>query len=131
MASRPESIDQYLASVRDDQKTALQKLRKAIRAAAPRAEECISYSLPAFRLDGKLLVAMGARAEACAFYPMSANTVKAHRAELRGYDTSKGTIRFRPDHPLPAPLVRKLVKARIAENASPLKARGSSGSPRR
>jgi uncharacterized protein YdhG (YjbR/CyaY superfamily) len=116
MAGKPGSIDQYLASVRDDQRAALQKLRKAIKAAAPQAEECISYSLPAFRLRGKLLVAMGARAQHCAFYPMSANTVKAHRAELAGYDTSKGTIRFPPDHPLPATLVRKLVKARIAEN---------------
>jgi uncharacterized protein YdhG (YjbR/CyaY superfamily) len=119
MAGRPRSIDEYLASVRADQRAALQKLRKAIKAAAPRAEECISYSLPAFRLDGKMLVAMGARQQHCALYPMSSSTVETHRAELEGYETSRGTIRFRPDHPLPATLVRKLVKARIAENRGP------------
>ena len=81
-------------------------------------EECISYHLPAFRLDGKLLVAFGAAAHHCAFYPMSGTTVEAHRDELKHYDTSKGTIRFQADRPLPAALVRKLVKARIAEIAA-------------
>ena len=75
-----------------------------------------SYQLPAYRLNG-MLVAFGATANHCAFYPMSASTVAAHRDELKDYDTSKGTIRFQPDNPLPAALVRKLVKARIAENA--------------
>jgi uncharacterized protein YdhG (YjbR/CyaY superfamily) len=117
MAGRPRTIDEYLATLSDDQRAALEKLRKAIRAAAPRAEECISYQLAAFRLDGRMLVAFGATASHCAFYPMSASTVKAHRDELAGYETSKGTIRFRAARPLPAALVRKLVKARIAENA--------------
>jgi uncharacterized protein YdhG (YjbR/CyaY superfamily) len=72
--------------------------------------------MPAFRLNG-MLVGFGATASHCAFYPMSASTVAAHKAELKNYDTSKGTIRFQPDKPLPAALVRKLVKARIAENA--------------
>jgi uncharacterized protein YdhG (YjbR/CyaY superfamily) len=69
-----------------------------------------------FRLEGKPLVALGATANHCAFYLMSASTVEAHRDELKDYDTSKGTIRFSADKPLPAALVRKLVKARIAEN---------------
>ncbi len=111
-----KTVDEYLARVSDDKRVALQKLRKAIKAAAPRAEECISYQLPAYRLNG-MLVAFGATANHCAFYPMSASTVAAHREELKDYDTSKGTIRFQPDDPLPASLVRKLVKARIAENA--------------
>jgi uncharacterized protein YdhG (YjbR/CyaY superfamily) len=64
-----------------------------------------------------MLVAFGATAEHCAFYLMSSSTVAAHKDELRGYDTSKGTIRFKADRPLPATLVRNLVKARIAENA--------------
>jgi uncharacterized protein YdhG (YjbR/CyaY superfamily) len=68
-------------------------------------------------LDGKLLVAFGAAAKHCAFYLMSSSTVAAHQDDLKDYDTSKGTIRFQPDHPLPVALVRKLVKARIAENA--------------
>jgi uncharacterized protein YdhG (YjbR/CyaY superfamily) len=116
MRGRPKTIDEYLAGLGDHQRAALERLRRTIRAAAPRAEECISYQLAAFRLDGKMLVAMGATPRHCAFYPMSAATVKAHRDELKGYETSKGTIRFPADHPLPAALVRKLVRSRIAEN---------------
>jgi uncharacterized protein YdhG (YjbR/CyaY superfamily) len=116
MAARPTTIDEYLAAARNDQRAALEKLRKTIKAAAPEAEECISYGLAAFRLHGRALVAFGASANHCAFYPMSSTTVEAHKDELRDYDTSKGTIRFQPDRPLPAALVRRLVKARIAEN---------------
>jgi uncharacterized protein YdhG (YjbR/CyaY superfamily) len=119
MKSKARTIDEYLAAVSDDDKrAALQKLRKTIRATAPKAEECISYMLPAFRLDGRPLVAFGASARHCAFYPMSSSTVEAHRDELKAYETSKGTIRFQANKPLPATLVRKLVKAGIAENAS-------------
>jgi uncharacterized protein YdhG (YjbR/CyaY superfamily) len=114
MAGKPKTIDDYLAALSDDKRAALEKLRKTIRAAAPKAEECISYSLPAFRLNG-MLVAFGATANHCAFYLMSSTTVEDHKDELKGYDTSKGTIRFEADKPLPAALVRKLVKARIAE----------------
>ena len=117
MARRPETIDEYLAALSDDKRAALEKVRKAIRAAAPKAEECISYQLPAFRLDGRVLVAFGATAKHCAFYPMSASTVEAHRPELLAFDTSKGAIRFQAGRPLPATIVRNLVKARIAENA--------------
>src|SRR2546421_4610121 len=113
---KPTTIDEYLAGVTADQRAALKKVRKAVRAAAPQAEEGISYGLAAFRLDGRPLVAFGATASHCAFYPMSSSTVLAHRDELKGYETSKGTIRFAADKPLPAGLVRKLVKARIAEN---------------
>jgi uncharacterized protein YdhG (YjbR/CyaY superfamily) len=115
MAAKPKTIDEYLAAVSENKRAALEKLRKVIRAAAPTAEECISYQLPAFRLGG-MLVAFGASANHCAFYLMSSTTVEAHKDELEGYDTSKGTIRFPADRPLPAALVRKLVKARIAEN---------------
>jgi uncharacterized protein YdhG (YjbR/CyaY superfamily) len=114
--TKPQTIDEYLATLGDAQRTALAQLRKTIRAAAPKAQECISYQLPAFRLNG-MLVAFGARPTHCAFYPMSASIVAAYKDELKGYDTSTGTIRFQPDHPLPAALVRKLVKARMAENA--------------
>ena len=110
----PKTIDEYLAALSDDKRTALEKLRKNIRAAVPRAEECISYQLPAFRLNGKFLVAFGAAAKHCAFYP-GAYAIETHRNELEGYGTSKGTIRFQADEPLSAALVRKLVKARIAD----------------
>jgi uncharacterized protein YdhG (YjbR/CyaY superfamily) len=119
MVKKPHTIDEYLALVSADKRAALEKLRKTIQAAAPEAQECISYGLAAFRLDGKPLVAFGATANHCAFYPMSASTVAAHRDELKDYGTSKGSIRFPAHQPLPTTLIRKLVKARIAENAPP------------
>ena len=123
--ARTTTIDKYLAALSSDKRAALERLRKIIKAAAPRAEECISYQLPAFRLDGKVLVWFGASANHCAFYPGA--VVEAHKDELEDFDTSKGTIRFQADSPLPATLVRKLVKARIARNAArqPLKTRDS------
>lgn len=115
MAAKPKTIDEYLAALSDGQRAALEKLRKTIRAAAPKAEECINYGMAAFRLNGKNLVGMGATTKHCAFYLMSGSTVAAHQEELADYDTSKGAIRFPASKPLPVALVRKLVKARIAE----------------
>lgn len=108
--AKPRTIDDYLARVSSDQRAALNRLRKAIRAAAPRAEECISYQLPAFRLDGRMLVWFGAGANHCSFYPGA--VVQRFKRELDDFQISKGTIRFQPDHPIPAGLVRRLVKAR-------------------
>ena len=115
MGPKTKTIDEYLATLSHNKRAALERLRKTIRAAAPRAEECISYQLPAFRLDGRFLVAFGAATNHCAFYP--GTVVEDHKRELEDYDISKGTIRFQADSPLPAALVRKLVKARIAKNA--------------
>ena len=112
--TKPRTIDEYLAGVNADQRAALEKLRKTIRTVAPNAEECISYGLAALRLNGRPLVAFAAWANHCAFYPMSSATVKAFQDELKGFETSKGTIRFSTDKPLPTVLVKKLVKARIA-----------------
>jgi uncharacterized protein YdhG (YjbR/CyaY superfamily) len=117
MSAKPQTIDQYLAPLSNEKRSALEKLRRAIKSAAPKAEECISYDIPAFRLGGRPLVAFGAAAKHCAFYP-GAFPVEAHKNELEAYDTSKGTVRFRADSPLPATLVRKLVKTRIAERAA-------------
>jgi uncharacterized protein YdhG (YjbR/CyaY superfamily) len=114
--TKPKTIDEYLAAVDPKKRAALEKLRKTIQAAAPEAVECISWQLPCFRLNGKLLVAFGAAKNHCSLYPMSSATVTAHHRDLKAYDTSKGTIRFQPDRPLPVALVRKLVKARIEEN---------------
>ncbi len=113
----PEGIAEYRSGVDDDQRSALERLRRIIRAAAPGAEECISYRLPAFRLDGRMLVWFGAAANHCSFYPGA--VVAAFKSELEEYATSKGTIRFRRDHPLPAALIRKLVRARMAASAGP------------
>ena len=123
MKAKPKAIDEYLSHLSEDKRAALEKLRKDIRSAAPKVEEGILYRLPGFRLEGKMLVAFGAATNHCALYPMSAGTVEAHMAELKGYDTSKGTIRFQPDRPLPAALVRKLVKARVAERLARSKKR--------
>ena len=114
--ARPRTIDEYLADVSDDKRVVLERLRKTIRNVEPKAEEYISYGLAAFRLNGRPLIAFGAAKHHCALYPMSSTTVNAHRHELRGYDTSRGTIRFQARHPLPVALVRKLVRARIAES---------------
>jgi uncharacterized protein YdhG (YjbR/CyaY superfamily) len=117
MTAKPQTHEDYLTDLSDDERTALEHLRRTIRDAAPGVEECISYQLPAFRLDGKLLVGYGATAKHCAFYLMSSSTVEAHKEELKDFDTSKGTIRFQADEPLPTSLVRKLVTARIVENS--------------
>jgi uncharacterized protein YdhG (YjbR/CyaY superfamily) len=111
-----KTIDEYLAALSADQRAALAALRRTIRAAAPEVEECISYQLAAFRHRGRMLVAIGAAQTHCAFYLMSSSTLRAFASELVEYDTSKGTIRFPPDKPLRPSLLRKLVKARIAEN---------------
>ena len=112
MAKKPRTIDEYLNGLSDEKRAALEKLRNAIRAAAPKAEECISYGVPSFRLGGKFLVAFGAGAKHCAFYP-GGTAMEPHRADLARYDTSKGTIRFQPKAGLPLRLVRKLVKSRM------------------
>ena len=116
MKAKPQTIDEYLAPLSNEKRAALEKVRKAIKSAAPKAKECISYGIPGFRLGGRLLVSFGAAEKHCAFYP-GAHPVKVHQNELKPYDTSKGTIRFPADSPLPATLVRKLVKTRIAEYA--------------
>lgn len=116
----PTTIDEYLAMLDAPKRAALQKVRAAIHAAAPGAEECVSYGVPAFRRDGRVLMHMGAAAKHVALYP-GAKPVRLLAAELAKYDTSKGTIRFAPERPLPAALVRRLVKARLAEYAETAK----------
>jgi uncharacterized protein YdhG (YjbR/CyaY superfamily) len=124
MRRKPESIDDYLSTIDDTKREALEKLRRAIKAAAPRAEECISYQIPAFRLDGHVLVFFAAATHHCSFFP-GAYPIETLKPELAKYSISKGTIRFDPARPLPASLVRKLVKARIEEQARAASARKS------
>jgi uncharacterized protein YdhG (YjbR/CyaY superfamily) len=112
---KPQTIDEYLAPLSPENRAALEEVRRAVLAAAPGAEECISYGMPAFRLNGKLIAGFKAAANGCSFHPMSGQTIATLKADLAGYETSRGTIRFPVRTALPAALIRKLVKTRIAE----------------
>ena len=126
MTGEAKTIDEYLARLGDDQRAALQALREMIRAAAPQAEECISYKMPAFRLNG-MLVGFAAAKRHCALYAWNGTTVAEFAEVLKGYDVSKGTIRFTPDKPLPEALVRRLVEEKVALNAAKARGRGAKG----
>jgi uncharacterized protein YdhG (YjbR/CyaY superfamily) len=109
------SVDEFLKAVPPDKRAALEDLREVIRAAAPGATELINYGVPMFRLNGKNLVSYAAGKDHCSFYVQSPAVMEAHAAELAGFKTSKGTVNFTPEKPIPPGLVTKLVKARIAE----------------
>jgi uncharacterized protein YdhG (YjbR/CyaY superfamily) len=109
--------DDYLARLPDDKRATLEKIRNAIRAAAPHAEEGMSYGMPAFIL-GRPIAGYAAHARHCSYHPMSGEIVAALAKDLEGYETTKGGIRFPIGKPLPAALIRKLVKARLAEIAA-------------
>ena len=110
----PKNTNEYLAAVPEPARGTLNK----IRAAAPaEATEAIGYGMPTFRYKGAL-VAFAAFSNHCSFFPMGGSVIETFRSELKAYETSKGTIRFPVDKPLPAALVKKLVKARVAQNES-------------
>ena len=121
--SKPKTIDEYLANVTTEQRVALEKLRRTIHASAPGAEEYIGYGLAGFKFNGRPLVYFGAWEHHCALYAASPAVQKKFQKELKGFEVSKGTIRFTPDKPLPMALVKKLVKARIEENKARTKAK--------
>jgi uncharacterized protein YdhG (YjbR/CyaY superfamily) len=114
----PESVEDYLAALPEESRTALETLRKTIKAAAPEATEAISYQIPTFKDHGRSLVAYAAFKNHCSLFPMSMKVIKEHEEELSSYHTGKGTLRFFPDQPLPTALVKQLVKARLEENAA-------------
>ena len=109
-----KSVVEWLARLAPKQRSALEKLRAHIHAAAPGAEETISYGMPTFVLHGHL-VAFGAFKKHLSFFPMS-STLIAQLPEAAPFATSTGTMQFQPDKPIPAALIRKIVKARIAQN---------------
>ena len=108
-------IDATLAALPADQRAALQALRQTIAAAAPEAEEAISYGMPAFRYHGRALVSYSAFKAHCSLFPTSAALIEAHRGEFAGFATAKGTLRFTPEHPLPNDLVELMVRERMAQ----------------
>ena len=109
-----KTVGAYLAKLSPDKRAALKKLRAAIKAVAPRAEDCISYGIPAVRLDGRWLVGYGAWKNHCSFFP-GAHPIARYKKELKKYRVSKGTIHFAADKSLPAALVKKLTRLRLAE----------------
>jgi uncharacterized protein YdhG (YjbR/CyaY superfamily) len=109
-------IDEYLATIPEDARATLEKMRQRVSAAAPRADESIWYQIPTFKLDGRALVGFAAFKNHCSFFPMSMAVMRKYQDELQSYDTSKGTIRFPIGKPLRAALVKKMVKDRIKEN---------------
>lgn len=108
-------VEVILAAQPAEVRMALERLRRVIAAAAPDAVEAVSYGVPAFKYRGRPLVSYGAGKHHCAFYVQSPAVMDAHRDALAGLDTSKGTIRFSHDAPLPDDLVTTLVRARLAE----------------
>jgi uncharacterized protein YdhG (YjbR/CyaY superfamily) len=113
-----ESVDGYLAALPDRFRVALEDLRGTIRAVVPDATETISYQIPTFRYRGRALVSYAAFREHCSLFPMSIGIIDAHGDEVAPYRSGRGTLRFTPDAPLPADLVRRIVLARIEENAA-------------
>ena len=108
-------VASYIAALPPDARTAMKQVRAAIRTAAPRAEEAFSYRIPAFRMDGKALVWYAAFKNHYSVYPIGAAIRRSLAKEVEGYESSKGTIRFPLSERVPVSLVKKLVKARMAE----------------
>jgi uncharacterized protein YdhG (YjbR/CyaY superfamily) len=115
MRPKPNDIDGCLATVDGPKRAALEKLRKTIRSVVPKAEECISYRIPAFRLAGKVVAGFCARTNGCSYFPFSGRTLRTLAEDLEAYEMTKGALHFDPADGLPAALVRKLLKVRIAE----------------
>lgn len=111
---KPENVDEYIASFPADVQTLLQQMRLAIKQAAPQAEEVISYSMPAFRLNG-MLVWFAAHSNHIGLYPRGSG-IEEFAVQLKGYKVSKGTIQFPLDKPLPVDLIGKIVQFRVEEN---------------
>ena len=110
-----KTVDEYLAAAPSAKRAALKRLRRAIKAAAPKATESISYGIVGYKQDGKRVAYFGYWKAHIALYATSSPFIKSHAAELKPYVQSKGTIQFPDDKPLPYGLVTKIVKARVAE----------------
>ena len=113
--AKQSTIDGYLKGLPAARRKALQILRANIRAIIPNAEECISYRMPAYRINGVVVAGYLATKDGCSYYPFSGSTLRALASELAGYSQTKGALHFSSEKPLPVVLLRKLIKTRIAE----------------
>jgi len=121
----PQTIDEYISAFSPEVRAILQEVRQVVRSAAPGAQEAISYGIPAFKIDGRAFVYYAAWKRHASLYPMTGAIRRAYADELKGYKTSKGTIQFSLSEPIPAGLVRRLVKARAAEVRAATKVRAA------
>lgn len=116
MDRQPRTIDEYLDGLSDEMRNALESLRKRVRKLVPEAEECIGYCMPTFRLHGRNFVHFAAFKNHCSFFPGAA-IVESFQGDLEGFKTSKGTIQFLPEKPIPGKILEKIIRARLAEEA--------------
>ena len=114
---RKTVIDDYLARIGPTNRALLEELRKTIRAVVPEVEECISYRIPAFRFQGRIIAGFSGTSKGCSYYPFSGTTLKTLASDIAGYSQTKSALHFGPDKPLPKSLVRKLLHERIAESS--------------
>ena len=114
----PKSVEAYLAALPERERTALERLRGQIHAAAPGAVDVISYQMPAVRVNGRVAVCYAAFTDHCSLFPMSKAVIAAHAEELAPFVSGKGTLRFTTERPIPATVVRRVIKARVAELAA-------------
>lgn len=112
------SVEEYLAALPEGSRAALEKLRAQIRRAAPLATETISYQMPTFRDGDRMLVSYAAFRDHCSLFPMSKAAIQANIDQLRPFVSGEGTLRFTPEKPLPATAVKRIVQARLEENAA-------------
>jgi len=115
LPAKPKTIDEYMRTVPADRREALEKLRATIKAIVPGAEECISYAMPAFRVDGRVVAGFLATSKGGSYYPFSGRTLTTLAADVAGYGQTKGALHFDAKRPLSKALVQKLIKARLAE----------------
>jgi uncharacterized protein YdhG (YjbR/CyaY superfamily) len=118
MPTRLKTIDEYLAGVAPERRKTLAQLRATIARLVPKAQECISYSMPAFRLDGHVVAGFIATKKGYSYFPFSGTTLATLAEDLAEYDRTKSALHFDAENPLPAHLVKKLLQARIAECAA-------------
>ena len=114
----PKSVQHYLDGLTADRRAALEKLRQQIKSVVPTCEECISYAMPAFRVEGGVFAGFVATKAGCSYFPFSGRTLETVASELAGYSRTKGALHFDPKRGLPTPLLRKLVAARRGEIAA-------------